>query len=536
MAQNYVNIDRIEDAVEKFLASRENADSFPLSELTDSVVRSVRASQEGKVDKIVRDIELIMEGRADFFTSDDETAGKICHSRRKFFAGTKFKVVPTKMEINAGILFYGARFAPFCTQDIFPDEYVITLNGSGVQSEVLSYRGPFEQMAKIFMLLGRSNFIDCLIAESEENMKVLREADGGHCEVVISAFDMDAFYKENSFTHGDALIFEVEDWEKCRFKASVCKQSEQAGNIGKDEFLNAFEEALVSVCENEGEYLDIPEQISLAYFTAFRFGRDLRRNTSLSLDEYPSMMRDIAIKRDEAEWTLVPVDELATPGAEELPSHSHSHGHEHGHGKCSCHGHDGEADGDVVKDISPDDFSSSTGDISSLEAIVAELHLPLGQIEIYAMALDDMTNGQESFDAFYEKLIDILDPKFTDDAQQAAFMNFVEDAWEGALEYYSPSADSLKASLRTRILEMDLQRVDYSKRLLKKFEGSDVPKKIAEELRACHALMLNTLGFLNADAELADGEDYEMLELRVGDIEDRWDALTEQISDALAEV
>lgn len=45
MAQNYVNIDRIEDAVEKFIASRANADSFPLSELTDSVVRSVRASQ-----------------------------------------------------------------------------------------------------------------------------------------------------------------------------------------------------------------------------------------------------------------------------------------------------------------------------------------------------------------------------------------------------------------------------------------------------------------------------------------------------------
>jgi len=45
-----------------------------------------------------------------------------------------------------------------------------------------------------------------------------------------------------------------------------------------------------------------------------------------------------------------------------------------------------------------------------------------------------------------------------------------------------------------------------------------------------HARILNTLGLLNADRALPEGEEYEQLELRVGDIEDAWDELEESQS------
>ena len=46
-------------------------------------------------------------------------------------------------------------------------------------------------------------------------------------------------------------------------------------------------------------------------------------------------------------------------------------------------------------------------------------------------------------------------------------------------------------------------------------------------MKSFHAQILNTLGLLNADSELPEGEEYDMLELRVGDIEDAWENFVE---------
>ena len=144
------------------------------------------------------------------------------------------------------------------------------------------------------------------------------------------------------------------------------------------------------------------------------------------------------------------------------------------------------------------------------------------------MIQDDLANGQESAGEFVRKLIDFMGIKFNDDAQEAAFYNFVEDCWEEASEHFDPVIEETKTPLRSRMLEFNNRRLEMARTLVDRYKKSKIPKKLVEQMKDFHARILNTLGLLNADRSLPEGEEYEQLELRVGDIEDAWDEFEEQ--------
>ena len=118
--------------------------------------------------------------------------------------------------------------------------------------------------------------------------------------------------------------------------------------------------------------------------------------------------------------------------------------------------------------------------------------------------------------------------QFADDAQEAAFWNFAEECWEEASEHFDPVIEQTKTPLRTRLLELNTRRLEFARTLVERYENSKIPKKLVDRMKDFHSKLLNTLGLLNADRSLPEGEEYEQLELRVGDLEDAWDDIEEQ--------
>ena len=523
----------LEGLTEAFLETRREAESFETAEFTAFITANLpnQKNDESARKRLIRNLELLLESRNSLFY---RAGAETCYIRNSFFRGARFKIRPSEFEIREGLLFYGARFAPFCSEDIFADEYRITEKNTRAKCPPTVCQVLFSRVAKVFQMLGRSTMIDCIVADDADNYRILQQTDSSEKAVVkLTAFDFGAFYRKHKFTEGDAVIVTVQDWEKGVFTVEYAEQSSLASQDEISGWLSDFEEGLIQAYEDYGEYLEVPDQIAHAYLCAFQQNHDLRQRPCLSLEEYPALMRDITIRRDGPEWTLVPVDDPSVSGGyddyqPQEEEKDHDHKHEHGH-NCSCghdHGHEAGAGGP----LRAEDFSASSGRIDTLEHLLEDLSAPLDYIEIYAMIQDDLANGQESPAEFVRKLIDFMGVKFADDAQEAAFWNFAEECWEEASEHFDPVIEEAKTPLRTRLLELNARRLELARTLVERYEKSKIPKKIVDRMKDFHARILNTLGLLNADRALPEGEEYEQLELRIGDIEDAWDELEESQS------
>ena len=114
-----------EELLESFLETRVEAESFEVSELyafaAANLPETGKDERSGK--RLMRDIELLLEGNSSLFY---RAGAETCYLRNSFFRGARFKIRPSEYEIREGLLFYGARFAHFCSEDIFADEYSIT--------------------------------------------------------------------------------------------------------------------------------------------------------------------------------------------------------------------------------------------------------------------------------------------------------------------------------------------------------------------------------------------------------------------------
>ncbi len=522
-----LSLNHIEETVENMLADRfGRLFSFPVSELTEAALAALNPASEADRKRVEKEVELVLAAQDGFFYSD----GKV-YPKQEFFRGTEFKIVPTAFEIEKAVLLPGAAFIPFCNSDeVFADEFVLK-TGKEKRLSTFTVTARFSEIAPAYMMLGNSGVIDYLSAECEENRLALFGArDLMTTNVKLNAFDMGDFYRTNAFNEGDSILVTVEDWEKCVFSLAVCR--EQSSDEAKQQYVRDFERALLKVCEQDRDYIEIPQQIAEAYLFAFENDADLRKRPVLTLEEYRLRMNEIAIKRDGSEWLLVPVDDLDTPGQFEQSLIRNRAEQDAkcscGHDDCDCGEHHHGKDENATKrtldpDLDPRNFSISTGTLESIDAILSELNAPVNSVELGAMIYDAMSNGEEQFEGFRSRLMDFMELKFADDAQEAAFLNFLEENWEIASEYFSPAEDAKLASLRTRLLDLTRARIEYSVSLLERLNGQPVPEKTAKRLAAIHRDILDTLSLLNSDSRLEGDEQYEQLEQRIGDIEDAWD-------------
>lgn len=536
-----LSISQIENTLESLLEGPfADRGTFPEQEFLDAAAQSLGASEPADRARSDKETGLLLRSRNDFFISGD-----LVYSKQAFFQDAEFLVTPSDIELEKAILFPGAAFLPFCSDEVFSDEFELA-GADGTQYPVIQTQCRFRDAAPAYLMLGASGVIDHLSAESESNRQAMkRSSDLDSAEFQLSAFDLSGFYRGQEFAHGDALVIRVTSWRDCRFAVRIRRKNEEPGEDAKREYVRDLENALLRVCETERDYLEIPQQIAEAYLFAFENGHDLRKRPVLSLEEYRHRMSEIGIRRDGGEWLLVPVDELDTPGQfdqslmqarrqsdEALREHDscacgHDH-HEHAGADKRLHHENGKALS-VDADLTPDQFSISGGALDSIDAILAELDAPVNSVELGAMIFDALANGEENFEDFRAHIMDFLELKFADDAQETAFLNFLEDNWEMSGEMFNPHQDMNRAPLRARLLELTNARIELSRLLLERAKGKALPEAAAETLKRLHQDILDTLGILNADNEVTDDQ-FEQLELRVGDIEDAWDDFTEKVT------
>ena len=455
-----------------------------------------------------------------------------------FFRGTEFLCKPREVEIAKGILIPAARFEPFHPAELYPDELEISAKHSREAFSLKEIRVNYGEISDLFLMLGPAGTMDMLIAESQENYDSIRRMGGlkDAMPVILEAFDCSAFYKDVNFRNGDLIRCKIESWSEGKVTISHVPRVDSPSPREVNSWIDKFESALTDVCRDYKDSLEIHEQLTFAYVYAAAAGNDVRRIPGPPVDLFQNMMQTISFRRDGAEWTLISNEMLEDSSVSSQPEDStgrNSHS-----GSCACgHGHDHESgekkDQGDFGDLAPEDFSASQGTMESIEAILAEIHAPIQETELQAYMMDTIANGAETFAEFARVHENLLKLVFTDEAQEAAYLNFVEELWELTFEHYSHNMDSLRAPLRARLLELTDSRIELSAAVLA-HRTAKLPHDLKEQMVKLHKDVLDTLFILDRDAVLEE-EDIENLELRVGDIEDDFELVSEKISRWLEE-
>ena len=450
----------------------------------------------------------------------------------RFFHGTVIFCKPRPFELEHGIFLPAARLEPFHPAELYADELEISGGGIAEPFGLTEVKTAFGEVADLFFMLGPSGTVDMLVAESQENYEAIRRCNGLNDAVMVrlEAFDFSEFYQRTGFRSGDFLRFEIESWADGRWNVSHVSRIDAPTPTEIKRWIDKFETALAAVCSDYKDSLEIHEQIEYAYVYAASSGNDLRRLPGPSIDLYQNMMRSISFRRDGSEWTLISNDDLEDIG----DSHSSSgpgEGHVHS-SACSCGEHhpaEGKEEESPFGDMSPNDFSASRGTMESIDAILHEIHAPVSETEVQAYMLDSIANGAESFAEFERIHEDLIRFVFSDEAQEAAYLNLLEELWELTADHYSHNLDSLKAPLRQRLLELTDRRIELSAVILEHGGSSKPPEELKDGMIHLHRSILETLSLLNRDAVLEEDEISD-LELRVGDIENDFELLSEKIS------
>ncbi len=532
-----LSYDNLEKAVMQFVMNSKQ-ESFDAEELAaDLDPQSAGEERENTIRRICNILDSC-EFVARKHSSD------LYYILNNFFRGTSFLCKPRPVELERGIFIPAARLEPFHPAELYADELEFASGKVSAPFELTEVRLPYKDVSDLFFMLGPAGTIDMLVAESQENHDAIRDRGGlsGSMPVLLEAFNFSEFYRNTGFRNGDYIRFEIKSWADGEWKISHVSRIDSPTPQEIDRWIDKFENALTDVCFDYKDSLEIHEQIMYAYIYAAASGNDIRKLPGPAIDLYHNMMQTISFRRDGSEWTLISNDALEDTSAKpeehlrehgdeaEKEGHEHHEGHAHG---CACghdHSHVPQEDG-PFGDMSPNDFSASKGSMESIDAILHEIHAPVHETELQAYMLDTIASGAESFEEFERVHEDLIKFTFTDDAQEAAYLNFVEELWETLADRYSHNIDSPKAPLRQRLLELTDRRIELSAIVLE-HKGAVPPEELKSGMVHVHREILDTLFILNRDAVL-EPEEIADLDLRVGDIENEFEIVTEKISDWL---
>ena len=449
----------VQDAADAFIEESEK--SFTLDEFAEYIKENVKIPPA----KVAEAEECAMAVLQDVHSGVlYSPLSKMFCRRDVFFNGKKYLVCPYENELKSGVLVAGFRFAIFDGENQ-TDAASISLCEHGKKKKFLlrSYKSTLQDLARYFIFSGPDEMFSTLMAESDENAAKIADRHGDFLmqQMELEVFDFTQFYKTVSFKLGDYLEITVMDAAESEFSV----RHVPAGLIDADKkrkWLSLFERSLESVFDEYGAYLDAPNQIAFALYTE----PSVMENPAASLEDYASEMENMQIDLSNGWPVLVPV----------------------------------RAGGEESDDSKPgDDIMMSRGKTSSIEEILIESGCPMNTVEIETFIYNDLYNGNEHFQSFYDNCFGGLNLEFADEAQEAIFMNFAEDLWECASERYNRFRDELKGPFREKLIAM----IDARVRWMREFVGSlsdeqlssdlfsSLDKVIADTVRVC--------GLINSD-------------------------------------
>ncbi len=387
--------------------------------------------------------------------------------------GKIFLVTPGEYEIENNILLPGHRFAPFCSNEIFPSEVELD-DDAGHALPRTEKRCDIMEIIGAHVLLGAEELFDYFIAENPQNQKLLAENTRNR-EAILNVFDMTSFYRKHHFTSGDALVVTILDPLTGQFKMThLPGKSRYAEQM--NEWHDHFTEALEKVIDLYDDYLEITGQIAAAYLLA---SPSVWGETGCSVDEFLTHTDQIEISMDHAGHSVL------------IRSSD-------------------EDDADDTFDL-PEGIGISKGTTSSLGAILKELGSSLTEAEVYGFMLDQCKLRELDFPSFFARCFGDAALPFADDAQEAAFLNMLEEQFEEFAGNYNREEDAQKAELRTQILDGVNERTEFLDYLAAVTGDKELPSEEMKKLAEGSLYLSHMLELLNNPAHSVDAEHAEEL-------------------------
>jgi hypothetical protein len=344
--------------------------------------------------------------------------------RNTFFSGSSFLVSPTENEIEEGILIPGHRFVPFYDSELFPGESfdISTKNNEIICTKQIRYK--IEDLYEYHSLLGAESIVEHFIADHPKNKELIGDPSN---KIRISVFDFKDFYEENSFSDEDLLNFTITDWNEGAFEVTIVRK-EQIQEILIQEFAGKFTESLQNIFEEHGQWIEIPEQLALAYLNC---DKKYLKQPAMPLDIFIEVSDSVQVKYAENNTILWYPDkeEEKTENATEL-------------------------------------LKVSNGTTESLDAILEENTPHLSTIEIVAFIKDSLFNEVNDQEPILSRCFPEGKPEFKDKAQEASFYNHFEEIFEEIAENYSkeePRFAEMRASVLTELENFYIWFDNYKK-------------------------------------------------------------------------
>jgi len=341
--------------------------------------------------------------------------------------------------------------------------------------------------------LGSEQMLDVLMAESPKN-GFLRSGVRGDSEVELTVFDLADFYREHEFEEGDALKCEVVDYRRGEVKFTFLSGSSRSA-AAKRKFITSFDIACEAALRGAGDYLDIPEVLARSFF----LGGDALMVSGASLDEFIRESLKIVLGSD----------------AE-------------GHSELRVAGVADEDDDSEM--VLPEGLSISSGEIGTLPAMLKATCSAVTPEELDGFILDACATREMDFPAVFARAFRAREPEFSDDAQEAVFMNAVEDRFEELTQHYDRVDDELKAPLRSDVMEAVEERLTFFSDAATLEHGVDTlnPEKL-QRLAAVAARMGELLKLINREDFMPDAHEVEHLEAQLETFLDEQDAAIEAL-------
>lgn len=458
------SLSQIEEALEVFL---ESAKTFSLDEATAAVTEKLGENND-EIKKQLRDeTKSLLEYHSEILKKEKEQ--NYC-SKNHFFKNASFCVTPTDYEIKNGILFPGHRFAVFRDENLFSSELNLHPAKSRSKLKTKTVSISMEQAAYYHCLLGVEQMFNYFIADHGDNTEVISSGDPA-ANIKLNVYDLKDFYSKNNISSGDALIFTIKDRSTGSFSFTPLPSNKR--NVAdKKEWVRFFDEALEKIFDQHGDYLEITEQLSLAFFEG---PEELLKKATVSFNEYLEMTENVQISFSGPQTVLTRRMDFEE-GGHELP----------------------------------EELMVSRGETGSLEDILHDIGSPLMPVEVHAFLVDELMNGEGSFDNFYRRCFGNPAPDFSDEAQEAIFLNHIEDMWEKLSERKDEFEDSDKTYIRSRILQTVEDRIQWLNSIKElNINPELIPHDKMEELaRESHHLS-SLLGMLNTSEFSLDEDETE---------------------------
>ncbi len=404
---------QIEKALKAFIDGSDKA--FTAEYAAEEIAKELKLD----VERIIPEIEgLLAEDNSLLDLTREDELRETYILRRKFFDKAEFCISPTQDEIDKGILFPGHRFHPFLDQDILPFDVVLKPENLETEFKMKTVKDfSIEDLQLYHCLLGIQLMLSYFILNDKSNDKAFDPKKGTDVKLKMKVFDLKSFYKEHSFKLGDALLVSVEDCDEGIFRFSVLPGSEKQSHFADiQNWVSKMENALMNVFDKFGPGIDIPYQLEQALIN----DQSLMENVFISYGEFLKITQKISIKpfgmKSNVLWRIDdnPIDSV---------------------------------------ELSPE-FAISRGSVESLEKILREIGVSLNPHEIEAFMRDELYNGRKSLEAVSERCFTGRELVFSDEAQQVAFENFMDELWEEVTEDYNRFTDEVNGKLRSKALAL----------------------------------------------------------------------------------